>query len=89
MKNQVEMTPHKLETWLATLSCFDADIVNRVILEIGLSEDPFPDLGKITLRCEALRRRRENCEARSDSQQKLGDKMLKQIAAALGMKISP
>lgn len=88
MKNQVEMTPHKLETWCAALSCFDDDIVNRAVLEIGLSEDPFPDLGKITLRCEALRRRRENVEARGDSPLKIGDKMLRKIAAALNLKIS-
>lgn len=87
MKNQVNLTPHQLETWVAVLSCFDTDIVSRVVLEIGLSEDPFPDLGKITLRCEALRRRRENVEGRSDSM-KIGDKMLAKIASALELKIA-
>lgn len=87
MKTQVELTPHQMETWVRVLSCFDSDIVTRVVLEIGLSEDPFPDLGKIVQRCEVLRRRRENVEARTDKVQ-LGDKMLRLIAESLQLKIA-
>jgi len=90
MKNQVNLTVHQLETWVAVLSCFDDDIVTRVILEIGLSEDPFPDIGKIVTRCEVLRRRRANLdygEGRTGPV-KIGDGMLKKIAAALQLKIA-
>ena len=90
MKNQVNLTPHQLETWVAVLSCFDDDIVTRVILEIGLSVDPFPDIGKIVTRCEVLRRRRAKLdygEGRGGPV-RIGDGMLKTIASALQLKIA-
>lgn len=52
LKNQAQFTAHQLETWLATLSIFPPGIVNRAILEIALSQDPFPDCGKIVARCQ-------------------------------------
>jgi len=54
LKVRTELTPHQLETWTKTLSVFPIQIVNRSILEIGLSEDPFPDLGKIVMRCQRM-----------------------------------
>jgi hypothetical protein len=56
MKNQAQFTPHQSETWAAALSVYDTKIVNRAILEQGLSSDPFPDLAKILLKCEHHRR---------------------------------
>jgi hypothetical protein len=86
MKNQVQMTPHVLETWVAVLSCYDVEIVNRAVLEIGLSDDPFPDVGKLSLRCESLRRRKAGTES-SDGKIRIGDAMLRKIAESLGLKI--
>lgn len=86
MKNQVKLTAHQLETWVAVLACYEPTIVTRACLEIGLSDDPFPDLGKLTLRCETLRRRKAGAEA-SDGKVRIGDGMLKKIADSLNLKI--
>lgn len=86
MKNQVQLTTHALETWVATLACYEASIVTRSCLEIGLSDDPFPDLGKLTLRCEALRRRKNGTES-NDGKIRIGDAMLHKIAKSLGLTI--
>lgn len=80
------MTPHILETWVAVLSCYEVEILNRAVLEIGLSDDPFPDVGKLALKCEALRRRKERTES-SDGKIRIGDVMLRKIADSLGFKI--
>lgn len=53
-KNQVALTPFAIETWCAALSVFDTRIVNRAVLEIALGADPFPDLGKLVMRCQQL-----------------------------------
>lgn len=58
MKSQAQFTPHKIETWQAALCTFDHRDVNLAILQIGLSADPFPDLGKLMIRCETMRRER-------------------------------
>lgn len=52
MKSQAQFTPHVVETWLAALSIFPAGLVNRAILEMACSQDPFPDCGKIVIRCQ-------------------------------------
>lgn len=54
MKRALEFTRHQTDTWIAVLSQFPAETVNRAILQIGLSDDPFPDLGKLTLKCQQL-----------------------------------
>jgi len=59
MKNQAQFTPHKAETWAAALSIFDPRDAVRAILEQGLTEDAFPDLAKIIIRCERIRRERD------------------------------
>lgn len=86
MKNQVQMTPHQLETWVAVLACYEATVVTRACLEIGLSADPFPDLGKVVTRCEVLRRRKAGTEAQSGIAT-IGDVMLRNIASSLGLEV--
>lgn len=54
MKRQVEFTPHQLDTWMAVLAQFSAATTNRAILQLGLSTDPFPDLGKLVLCCQQI-----------------------------------
>ncbi|MBL8815235.1 MAG: hypothetical protein JNL58_04335 [Planctomyces sp.] len=58
MKNTVDLTPFAIETWAAVLSVFDVTVVNEAVLRIGLSEDPFPDLGKLVAKCTAIQRER-------------------------------
>lgn len=57
-KNTVQLTPHAAETWTAALSIYQnqPQIVNRAIVMLAVSEDPFPDLGKLLSACEKLRR---------------------------------
>jgi hypothetical protein len=87
MKNQVNLTAHQLETWIAVLSCYEPEIVTRAILEIGLSEDPFPDLGKILSRSELLRRRKSGTESKTETKI-IGEKMLHLIADSLQLRIA-
>lgn len=51
MKKALELTPHQIDTWHKVLSCFHEDIVTRSIVEFGLTDDPFPDVGKLVQRC--------------------------------------
>jgi hypothetical protein len=56
------LTPHAAETWSAALASKYADrpqIANRAIIEIAVSQDPFPDLGKLLVACERIRRTQE------------------------------
>ena len=41
---------------MAVLSEYEPRIVNRAVIEFGLSDDPFPDLGKLRSKCRAYRR---------------------------------
>lgn len=84
MKRTVELTPHQVQTWLAVLCTFDTAIVNRAILRIGLSVDPFPDIGKIVDECEALRK-----EALKFADRRLPtpSPLIKNVANALRLKI--
>jgi hypothetical protein len=57
-KNTVQLTAHAAETWSAALSIY-ADkpkIVNLAVVELAVSADPFPDLGKLLVVCERIRR---------------------------------
>ncbi len=54
MKQRVMLTDHQTETWLAVLSQFPVTAVNRAVLKLGLSSDPFPDLGKIVIECQRI-----------------------------------
>lgn len=55
MKTSVQLTPHQLDTWGRVLSCyFPEDIVIRTVIEFGLTDDPFPDIGKLIQRCQRI-----------------------------------
>lgn len=84
-KRALELTPHQAETWAASLSIFDPKIVNEAIIRIAHSDDPFPDLGKIVMRCEAMRREREGTVAQGEL--KLGTRSVKALASAWGVEI--
>jgi len=61
-KRTLELTPHQLDTWVSALSIYNdrPKIVNRAILELSVSDDPFPDLSKLLAKCEYLRRVADN-----------------------------
>jgi hypothetical protein len=84
-KNQVALTPFAVETWVAALSVYSTAAVNEAVVRIAMSEDPFPDLGKLVMRCEAIRRRDAGIVTQNDSKT-LSDKSIKSIADAMGLK---
>jgi hypothetical protein len=84
MKRLVDLTPHQTETWLAVLSVFEPSVVNEAVLKLGLSEDPFPDIGKLATLCNTLRRQRAGIVG---DQQGIGTKLVQEIAEALAMKL--
>jgi hypothetical protein len=86
MKNQVEFTAYALETWVAVLSVFEPYIVNRAVIQLGLGVDPFPDLGKVVMICEELRRKATG-KMPSDGKVKLADATLNSVAKALQLPI--
>jgi len=84
MKKQVQLTPFELETWIAALSEFDTKIVNEAVVKIGISDDPFPDLGKLVGRCDQIRRAKSGV-VRTDDGKQVGTAMLAKIAKAMGL----
>ena len=87
MKNQTQLTPHQAETWVAALSIFDSRDVNRSCLELGLSSDPFPDLGKLVMRCDQLRRERKGTQLRTDSNGRPSASVVESVAKAMELEI--
>lgn len=86
MKNTQQFTPFALETWVAALSIFDAAIVNRAVVEIGLNADPFPDLGKVFARCEQLRRKAAGTETQYTTERP-SEPTIRKAAEAMGLRI--
>jgi hypothetical protein len=54
----VEFTPFVIDTWCAALSVYGPEEINRAILEVGLSVDAFPSVGKVIDRINANRQKR-------------------------------
>ena len=86
MKNQAQFTAHKSETWAAALSVYPVKVANRAIIEQGLSPDPFPDLSKILMRCEEIRRELDGSTPQGGVT-KISAKMVQQIADRLEIEI--
>jgi hypothetical protein len=86
MKNQAQFTAHKSETWAAALSVYPVKVSNRAILEQGLCPDPFPDLSKILLRCEEMRRTADGSTPQGGIT-KISAKIVEQIAKRLEIEI--
>ena len=47
MKRTAQLTDLEMDAWHNVLGGFDADIVNAAVLEVALTETPFPDLGNL------------------------------------------
>ena len=87
LKNQAQFTAYTIETWAATLSVFPAEVVNMAILEMALSQDPFPDCGKVIAKCQAEMAKRSPVVTQADPA-KPSRGTVKAVAEALGIKIS-
>lgn len=86
-KNQVALTPFAIETWCAALSVFELRIVNRAVLEIALGSDPFPDLGKLMIRCQQLVNQESTVVAPGRDESRLSKSTLRKIALAMGIDV--
>ena len=86
-KDRVALTPHVAETWVAALSIYAATpkIVNRAVIEMATSEDPFPDLAKLLTKCERIRRTIENTLPQDATQIKFTN--TKALAKAWGIDV--
>jgi hypothetical protein len=84
-KRALVLTPHQAETWLASLSVFDPQIVTEVMIRVAHSDDSFPDLGKIVMACEKIRRERAGSLGQGEVQ--LSSNTLKALAASWGVSI--
>ena len=87
LKNQAQFTTHQLETWLATLSIFPPEVVNRAILEIALSTDQFPDCGKVVAKCQVEMAKKTNQVTQADPN-KPSKGTVDRVAAAFNIKVS-
>ena len=86
-KNTVQLTPHAAETWIAALAMYaeKPQIVHQAIIEIAISEDQFPDLGKVLAKCELIRRTSEGTLPQDAS--KVAFKNVTGLAKAWGLEI--
>ena len=87
MKRQVEFTPHQLDTWMAVLAQFPVTTTNRAILQLGLSSDPFPDLGKLVLCCQQIEWSTSKDYAPARDTSKVSSSVISKAAENLQIKI--
>ena len=86
MKKTLELTPHQLDTWNRTLSCyFPEDIVTRAIVEFGLTDDPFPDIGKLVQRCQRIQAERSTDYAPGRDFNKPPARLVDSVLKAFGL----
>ncbi|MEO2017101.1 MAG: hypothetical protein ABGZ53_22325 [Fuerstiella sp.] len=85
MKQRVMLTRHQTETWLAVLSQFPVTAVNRAVLKLGLSSDPFPDLGKIVIECQRVTSTENYAPGRNS--EVVSNSTLISVAKALRLKV--
>ena len=86
-KNTVQLTAHAAETWVAALSMYSdrPAIVNQAVIEMAVSEDPFPDLGKLLAKCEFIRRSQDNTLPQDSSKVKFSG--IKALGKAWGLEV--
>ena len=86
-KNRAQMTRFDLETWTAVLSVYPAAVANHAIVEMMLSPDPFPDLGKVVRLCQ-VRMAKTGQRTGPGNPEALTVRTIQQIAAALEIEIN-
>ena len=86
LKNQAQFTAFAIETWAAALSVFPPEVVNMAIIEMALSQDPFPDCGKVIAKCQIEMAKRATTPSQADpAKPTIGT--VRAVAKALGIKI--
>ena len=87
MKNQAQFTPHAASVWMCALSIYDPAHVTQSLLEMGLSPDPFPDLGKVIQKCERKRREAAGTMPKTDGPLTLPPELVGLIAERLELEV--
>ena len=88
LKSQAQFTPHQLATWAAVLGLFPTETVNRAVLQLGLSTNPFPDLGKLVAACQVIEAEKNPQAVRGEtSTGRPGKGLVMAAARALGLKV--
>lgn len=87
MKRTVSLTDHQAETWLAVLSRFKVRHINRAIIEIGLSEDPFPDLAKLVAKVQSYEDQESPVYAPGRDHGKVSLKRVAEVAKVLKLEV--
>jgi hypothetical protein len=60
-------------------------IVNQAVIEMAVSEDPFPDLGKLLAKCEFIRRSQDGTLPQDSSKVKFSS--VKALGKAWGLEV--
>ena len=76
-----------LATWAAVLGQYPTGTINRAVLMLGLSTDPFPDLSKVVRQCEQIESERNPQVVRGNVSEKPSRQLIQNTAAALGFDI--
>ena len=70
------------------LGLFPTETVNRAVLQLGLSTDPFPDLGKLVAACQHIEAEKNPQVVRGETSSGRPGKGLESAAAqALGLEV--
>ena len=86
MKKTLELTPHQFDTWDKALSCyFSENIVTRAIVEFGLTDDRFPDIGKLVQRCQRIQAERSKDYAPGRDFSKPSARLVDSVLNAFGL----
>ena len=88
MKRQATFSKEEADCWVTILAMFPTETVNRAMLQLGLSTDPFPDLGKLVAACQAIEAERNPQVVRGETSAGRPNKGLISAAAkALGLEV--
>ncbi len=93
LKRTTVFTPEQVHAWYSCLCIFPAEIINRIVIRIGLEDKRFPDLADVYLACrrEAIKRglieRLFAPNADSDINARPSEKEILAIAERLGLRV--
>ena len=85
-KGRATFTPHQVETWCAVLAVYPPNVARLAVLQMALSPDPFPELGKVVARCQIEMAKRSD-QVTQSAADKLSHSVLRRMAANLAIQI--
>ena len=86
MKRQATFSKEEADCWFTILAMFPTETVNRAVLQLGLSTNPFPDLGKLVAACQVIEAEKNPQAVRGESSAgRPGKGLVMAAARALGL----